>query len=840
MAQAEDERQMYAAVIESQKGEAGTCVVDCAAGTLTLHTVIETSASYVITLSLLEALEPSVVVACSNSAQVARGFARALSASTTLADKVVLQPRSAFDDTRGAMMVRSLARPKDKARGRMLRAPFRARMGLEKRSVTCAHEWPRAQDSIDKPRHYLAFAAAAALLRLLADERGVVVRSHIVGAPFPACSLYHAPQLLPNMLAVSAGVPRQYVNVDPATVRNLELVAPLAGGATSACLLGLFKPKTKGGAVLLRATLLQPPADLVTINTRLDCLDELLTNEELYLSLSALLTQVPKAAERIVSNFVVAKKRTQGSEAQHVATCIVALLELRSLLRLVPTLGTALSSGSSALLRSMRDVCASPSLSFLDDKIGALLEDDPVAGKAPFVTKTNCVFAVKTGVCGFLDVSRRAFCETTEAIHALVTSYNDELAAAGSSLALKATFAPRRGFFLRAPAHEYDAAPADSKRVFIQVQKKGRQYHLSSAELNALNVRLLDAANDSTLLSQSALDSCAAIVRDHLPALTALSEALSLLDLLLSFATFVAGCGRRYVRPLFSTDGPIAVQNGRHPTLETLPHYAESPFVANHAFLSDTSSLVFVAGPNMAGKTTFLKQVGALCILAHAGCFVPADFASFRVLDRIVCVSMSQTDMLEENASTFLVECRELQHALASATRDSLVLVDELGRATSTTDAFALAFAACEQLLSAGALTLCATHNERLLDMAHLFPGVKCSHLRVCTSNNRLDFAYQLAEGAPSERHHYGCALARSSGLPASLVDKAEAIVATLERKSASAAVNVEGLDAAQGVYTIASRLMSLKHAVDGLDHDTLTDTLRRLRAAALQFAGGP
>ena len=790
MAHTEDGQLVVCAVFESRGGEVALAALSLATGTLRLHACIENSSSCLITMALLEALQPDVILACCGEKKVARGLAQLLSTHAGLSDKLLLAQRCEFNDTKGAVMVRSLARLRDKG-------------AVERHSV-------------------LALAAAAALLRYLTDTREVV--------------------LLPNTLVVSEDLPRSFVHIDSSTVRNLELVAPLSGRAAAqgGSLLSLFKPKTKGGQNLLRATLLQPSSDLGTISARLDCLEELLSNEQLFLSLQAILGAVPKAAERVISLFVVQRKKVSGSEAAHVTASIAALLDLRSLLALVPSLGAALAPAACALLASMRDVCASDSLALLDGKISDLLEEDPVPGRAPFVRKTNVVFGVRTGVCGFLDVSRRAYCDTTEAIHALVTRYNDELAAAGSGLTFKAIFAPRRGFYLAAPAHEYEVAAPEAKAEFVQTQKKGRQVHVTSAELSALSVRLLDAANDSALLSQGVLDACFAMVREHLPSMTALSELLALLDVLVAFASTVSGSGRQWTRPLFSSaDGPIAVQSGRHAVQETLPQHAEVPFVANHTFLSNTASLVMVTGPNMSGKTCYLKQVGLLCVLAHAGCFVPAEFASFRLLDRIFSVSMTQGDALEDNASTFMVECRELQHALMSATRNSLVLVDELGRATSTADAFALCFAACEHLLSVGPLTLCVTHLQRLMDLAEIYPGVKCSHLRVSTSSRRLDFQYQLTEGASAERHHYGCVLARTSGLPASLVDKAEEIVATLERQNACALVSVseEIVTTLQVIYTLAQRLLSLNDGADALDEATLRDTLRRLRAAAIQCA---
>ena len=637
-------------------------------------------------------------------------------------------------------------------------------------------------------------------------------------------------------MAVSAGTSSSHVDVDNATAHVLELVA--TPGCRSS-LLDLFKPKTKGGAQLLRSSLLQPPAVETTICGRLDALDEMLGSEALYQAVSAVLATCPPRLGQIVASFAVARKHTPGQAAQQVGASIAALLDLRAALTLAPTLAGALAGASSSVLSSLHAVSTHPALAQLEAKIAALLDDEgPGMGRNSFAQRTNAVFALRTGSCGLLDVSRRKFCEITEAVNELVTQYND---GSGGGLTFRATFAPKRGFFLTAPTAEFDAAPPAVKQLFNQTQRKGRQVHLATPELKALNVRLLDASNDCVMLSQNALDACAAMVRQQLSVITALVEGVALLDVLHCFAAMVASSGRTFVRPTFSRDGPIAVQNGRHPMLDA---QMAGACVPNNAFLSPAASLVLVAGPNAAGKSTYLRQVALLALLAHAGCYVPAEFATFRVLDRVCCVGMSESDDQLHNASTFMVECRELQHALATATRNSLVLIDELGRATSTGDAFALGLAACEHLVACNALCLCATHNERLLDTAMLMPGVKSAHLQVVPTNTGgpdttdLVFMHLLMEGAPLNTcRHYGILTAQRLGMPLRLVAKAKAIVEVMERRVAAEAVSVEGLDEQMTLFSLAQRLMTLHMSADGLLLGDMSSSLRRLQEVAIQCA---
>jgi len=618
---------------------------------------------------------------------------------------------------------------------------------------------------------------------------------------------------MPGSVTVVTGTSSQHVDIDSASLRMLEVV-PSSRGSSAASLLGLFKTRTAGGAQLLRASLLQPPAVETTINGRLDALDEILApqNETLFQALSQLLCTCPSGLNHVVSSFAVAKKRTDGQEAQQVSASIAALLDLRAALALASQLANELAGTTSPLLRSLHAVSTHTSLAQLDGAVNMLLEDEPVVGRNKFAKTTNNVFALRTGTCGLLDVSRRKYCEATESLHTKATSYNEQCAQAGHSMVFRATFANKRGFYLVASTAEFDAAPMEIKALFNQVQRKGKQVHLASIELAALNMRLLDAATDCVMLSQNALDACAAMVREQLSTVTALVEGVALLDVLCAYASLVSSSERTFVRPVFTRDGPIAVQGGRHPILDAT---GRDTCVPNNVFLSSPASYVYVVGPNASGKSTYIKQAGLLAVLAHAGCYVPADFATFRVLDRICCVGMQECDSAADNSSTFMTECRELQHALACATCDSLVLIDELGRATSTVDAFALGLAVCEHLAPKNTLTLCATHNERLIEAATLVPGVKCGHLRVAAcaqpgGGAEWKCGHQLMDGRAMHSCHYGVLIAQHLGMPPTLIGKAHAMVHVLERLAAAETVNIEGLSSVRTLFALAERLAKL------------------------------
>jgi len=669
--------------------------------------------------------------------------------------------------------------------------------------------------SFDRKKLYLALAAACALLKHAADALVLAV--------------------VPGSVAICVQAASAHVQLDAAAAAALELVS----GPGS--LIRLFKPATAGGKRLLRATLLQPLRSLPTLGARLDCLAEILSSETLFRNLGALLRKLGALGR--LGRFCCAPPRRAGGEAAAAASAVAALLDLRNALHVLPQLAEALGGCSCALLMGIREAAASPELASVAALVTETVDesDDVALGRGcnPLARLVKSLFAVRPERCAFLDVSRHAFCEAAEAVSGLVEEYN-----AAGGLALSATFAARRGFFLKCSAAEWERAPAAARAPFTQAARRGKAMQLSTAALNALNTRLLDAAADSMLLSQAVLDGAMAHVRERLPLLGALAEAAALLDMQHCFAVAVASAHpQQWVRPAFTADGPLAVKAGRHPVLERLPRAAAAAgVVPNHFFLSDAASLLVIAGANSSGKTTYLKTCAVLAVLAHAGCFVPAAFASFRLLDRLLCVGLTQADEQDEGASTFAVECRELAHALASATPSSLVLMDELGRATSSADGYALCRAACERLLSLGALTLCASHLQQLRELAAAYPNCKTARLEAVAEAGaggraRLRFLYSLStrpgEAGPPGAEHYGLTLAADAGFDPPLMADAEAIMRRLEARAAAVPIAPRG--EAHGHYALAQRLAMLQ--ASGMGEAALRAALRDLQAG--MAAGG-
>ncbi|GJN07432.1 hypothetical protein PR202_ga25264 [Eleusine coracana subsp. coracana] len=305
-------------------------------------------------------------------------------------------------------------------------------------------------------------------------------------------------------------------------------------------------------------------------------------------------------------------------------------------------------------------------------------------------------------------------------------------------------------------------------------------------------------------------------IREDVGILTLLAEVLCLLDMIVnSFAhTISTKPVNRYTRPEFTDDGPMAINAGRHPILEGL----HTDFVPNNIFLSEASNMVLVMGPNMSGKSTYLQQICLIVILAQMGCYVPAQFASLRVFDRIF-TRIGNGDNVENNSSTFMTEMKETAFIMQNVSSKSLIVVDELGRATSSSDGLAIAWSCCEYLLSIKAYTVFATHMEGLSELSTMYPNVRILHFEVDLRNDRLDFKFRLKDGV-RRVPHYGLRLARVAGLPASVIDTATSITSRVtEQEMARMDANSVEFRSLQTAYMVGQRLVCLKYSNQGDDY---------------------
>ncbi|KAI4315238.1 hypothetical protein L6164_028070 [Bauhinia variegata] len=600
-------------LIENRAKEVGLAAFDLRTASLHLSQYIETSSSYQNTNTLLHFYDPIVIIISPNKlASNSGGFTELVDRFYVSVKKVVLA-RCCFDDTKGAILIKNLASTEP------------SELGLD----------------IYYKQYYLCLAAAAATIKWTEAEKGVIVTNHSLSVTFNGSF--------------------DHMNIDATSVQNLEIIEPfhstlLGTSNKKRSLFHMLKTtKTIGGTRLLRANLLQPLKDIQTINARLDCLDELMSNEQQFFGLSQVLRKFPKETDRVLCHFCFKPKKVTDEafavdHAKRSQVLVSSVILLKTALDALPLLSKVLKDAKCFLLSNIyKTVCENEKYDFIRKRIGEVIDEDVLHARVPFVARTQQCFAVKAGIDGLLDISRRSFCDTSEAIHNLANKYREDFKLPN----LKLSFKARHGFYFVIP-HKDIQGKLPSK--FIQVIKHGNNMHCSSLELASLNARNKSAAAECFIRTEICVEELMDAIRENVSVLTLLAEVLCLLDMIVnSFAHMISTKPvDKFTRPAFTENGPTAIDAGRHPILESI----HNEFVANNVFLSEASNMLIVTGPNMSGKSTYLQQVCLIVILAQVGCYVPARFSTLRIVDRMF-TRMGAIENLESNSSTFMTEMKE-------------------------------------------------------------------------------------------------------------------------------------------------------------------------------------
>lgn len=265
-------------------------------------------------------------------------------------------------------------------------------------------------------------------------------------------------------------------------------------------------------------------------------------------------------------------------------------------------------------------------------------------------------------------------------------------------------------------------------------------------------------------------------VLEYIPRLQKLADQISQLDVFQSFATISEQQG--YCRPQLTTDGKVEIIKGRHPVVEKVMN--DTAYVPNDVYLDQDNQILLITGPNMSGKSTYMRQVALIVIMAQIGCFVPADKAALPIFDKIF-TRIGASDDLVGGQSTFMVEMLEAKHALTYATKNSLILLDEIGRGTSTYDGMAIAQAIMEYVHDhIGAKTLFSTHYHELTSLSEQLTRLKNVHVRAEEFEGRVVFLHQIRKG-PADKS-YGIHVAKLAELPDVLIERANVILEQLEQ----------------------------------------------------------
>jgi DNA mismatch repair protein MutS len=535
--------------------------------------------------------------------------------------------------------------------------------------------------------------------------------------------------------------------LDAATRRNLELVDPLRPGAGQTTLLSAVdRTVTAGGGRLLRQWLLAPLRDLEGIRRRQGIVAWARANQPERSALQDRLRQV-RDLERLVARLV------QGSGNAR------DLIALRVSLEQLPALSENLARHSSAALRELgAKITPLPALS---DLYTRSLADDP-----PILLKEGGL--IRSGYNAALDELRAASVEGQEWLADLQRREQERT----GIRSLKVRYNQVFGYYIEISAANLGSVPAD----YTRKQTLANAERFVTPELKEMEGKILGAQERSRQLEYELFLDLRSAAIPHLRAIQDTSRAIHEIDVLLGWGALAQE--RDYIQPEMNDGGLLLLEEARHPVLEQLP--ASEKFVPNDVRLEiETERLVILTGPNMAGKSTYIRQIAVLALLAHCGCFVPARRAVVGLLDRIF-TRVGASDDLGRGQSTFMVEMNETANILNHATSRSLVILDEIGRGTSTFDGLSIAWSIAEYLNSTvRARTLFATHYHELTELARLLPATKNYNVAVREWGDHIVFLRKIVPGGTDKS--YGIQVARLAGLPAPVLKRAREILRQLE-----------------------------------------------------------
>ncbi|XP_072690195.1 mutS protein homolog 4 isoform X3 [Canis lupus baileyi] len=540
---------------------------------------------------------------------------------------------------------------------------FNETKGLEYIEQLCITEFSTVLMEVQSK--YYCLAAVAALLKYV---------------EFIQNSVY-----APKSLKICFQGSEQTAMIDSSSAQNLELLINNQDCRNNHTLFGVLNyTKTPGGSRRLRSNILEPLVDIETINMRLDCVQELLQDEELFFGLQSVISRFLDT-EQLLSVLVQIPKQDTVNAAE---SKITNLIYLKHTLELVDPLKIALKNYNTPLLRAYCGSLEDKRFGIILEKIKTVINDDTRYMKGCLNMRTQKCYAVRSNINEFLDIARRTYTEIVDDIAGMISQLAEKY-----NLPLRTSFSSARGFFIQMTI-DCTALPNNQlpSEFIKQISKVKSSYTFTSADLIKMNERCQESLREIYHMTYMIVCKLLSEIYEHIHCLYKLSDTVSMLDMLLSFAH--ACTLSDYVRPEFTDT--LAIKQGWHPILEKIS--VEKP-IANNTYITEGSNFLIITGPNMSGKSTYLKQIALCQIMAQIGSYVPAEYSSFRIAEQIF-TRISTDDDIETNSSTFMKEMKEIAYILHNANNKSLILIDELGRGTSTEEGIGICYAVCEYLLS--------------------------------------------------------------------------------------------------------------------------------------------
>ena len=552
--------------------------------------------------------------------------------------------------------------------------------------------------------------------------------------------------------------PKHFMAIDASTRRNLELTETLSGGRSGSLLAVIDRSVTAAGARELASRLSAPLTDVKAIAARHDAVELFFKNSELRRVLRDALRAAPDLSRAIARLSV---QRGGPRDLGNIRDAIKAARILREGLNKIALAGEAIAAAD-AITQGIAAASA------LYDRLENLLVAEP-----PYFSRDGGF--IRAGVHAPLDEVRALRDESRRVIASLESQYRS----ASGVAALKIKHNGVLGYFIEVTQQHADKLMGN-KDLFRHRQTMAGAVRFSTDELASLASRISQAGEQALAIEKSLFDEMTALALDNAESLAAIAAALAAIDVSVSLAELAVAA--RHVRPTMDNGFGFKIVRGRHPVVEAaLASDHACSFVPNDCDLSPNSKgrLWLVTGPNMAGKSTFLRQNALIAILAQMGGFVPADSAHIGIVDRLFS-RVGAGDDLAAGRSTFMVEMVETAAILNQATEKSLVILDEIGRGTATYDGLAIAWAAAEHLHESNkSRALFATHYHEMVALCERLNAVTCVTMKVKEWNDSIVFLHEVTPGAADRS--YGIHVAKLAGLPDQVVRRAEEVLAALE-----------------------------------------------------------
>ena len=565
----------------------------------------------------------------------------------------------------------------------------------------------------------------------------------------------HALQNIDNVKYI---ISERFMQLDIAALNNLEIVKTLGSGGKYGSLLWLLdKTATAMGARLLKNSVLYPLHNVDDINFRLDGVSELFEATVIRLAVQELLKEV-KDIERI------AGKISNGNILPK--DC----LALASSLNVIPNIKFQLSGFNSAVLNKI-------AADLLDLSPLAKLLENAIAVPTPPTLKDGGY--IRKGFNSRLDELRDIKKNTGDMLVAMESRERDATGIRTLRIGYNRVF----GYYIEVTKSFKDKVPLHYQRR--QTLANAERY--TTEELTELEEKILTSEENALKLEAELFEKIKTLLSENIDNLKSIASAIALLDMIVAFAD--VSKANRYVRPnVVGESNPLIIKEGRHPVVEVI---SKERFIPNDALLDESDNrTMIITGPNMAGKSTYMRQTAIIAIMAHIGCFVPAKSAQIPLIDRVF-TRVGASDNLISDQSTFMVEMIEVATIINNATKNSLLLLDEVGRGTSTYDGLSIAWAVIEHLTrEIGAKTLFATHYHELTELENSLEGVKNYKIAVKELNGGIIFLRKIMRGGANRS--FGIEVASLAGVPQSVTSRAKEILKLVERGDKSRAATEE------------------------------------------------